>query len=150
MSEQPLPESHTLGVRRAVPRDAARLARMVAALFEHSVASAIDPFTPAHIPKNLIEVAKWFRALCRDDSALVLVIESGGQPVGFLKGHRQAPYAVPSRIEQVGYISMVWVEPEFRRQGAARLLVEEAEAAFHEQGVGQMERPQLFTRFRCD
>jgi ribosomal protein S18 acetylase RimI-like enzyme len=128
-----------ISVRPAQARDARTLARMASALFEQSVASARDPFTRSHIPQSLMEVAKHFRALCRDDAAILLVAESAGHIVGFIEGHRRPPYVASSGIAEVGYIAMLWVDPGCRLRGAARELVRSAEGAFLAQGLAHLE-----------
>lgn len=71
-----------------------------------------------------------------DPTALVLVAERGGHPVGFLYGeelHRPAnPFTAEMRVL---YIEQVAVLPERRRSGVGRALFHAAEAAAARRGL---------------
>lgn len=107
-------------VRPVTPSDRAGWLRMREALWpgapgEH--AGEIDRFFAGESPEPLA----------------VLVAERRGRLVGFaeLSIH---PYAEGCETDRVGYLEGWWVDPDNRRQGVGRALVEAAERWAREQG----------------
>jgi ribosomal protein S18 acetylase RimI-like enzyme len=58
---------------------------------------------------------------------LVIVAESGGEPIGCVIGTRVAP--------SVGHVSGMYVRPEFRRRGTGRMLLAAIGGVFAERGI---------------
>jgi ribosomal protein S18 acetylase RimI-like enzyme len=79
---------------------------------------------------------EFFLAKVGDPSALVLVAERGGHPVGFLYGQELHRPANPFTVEvTVLYVEQVAVLPERRRSGVGRALFHAAEAAAAKRGL---------------
>ena len=81
--------------------------------------------------------AKWAGERLRDQASCVLVAEAGADYVGYLLGHigeaqpifKQRTYAV---------ITDVFVDPELRRKGIGRRLVEEAVSFFKSREISHV------------
>ncbi|HID11416.1 MAG TPA: GNAT family N-acetyltransferase [Candidatus Latescibacteria bacterium] len=69
------------------------------------------------------EVHSYLRWLYRGDPEMFLVAYNGGEPVGFLSGHR---YWYDRQLGEVGNIHEFVVDPEFHRRGIGRALLREA------------------------
>lgn len=76
----------------------------------------------------------WF---ARTDAATFLAERDDGSLCGFIEvGAR--PYAEGCDTSPVGYIEGWWVDPDMRRQGVGRALVDAAETWAREQGYSEM------------
>ena len=73
--------------------------------------------------------AKWAGARLRDEYSCVLVVEVGGEVVGYLLGHIDEAQPIYERRRHA-LISDLYVAPEHRRKGIGTKLVEEAFAFF--------------------
>lgn len=107
-------------VRPVTPADRAGWLRMREALW------------PSDPGEHAGEIDRFFRGESREPLA-VLVAERHGRLVGLaeLSIH---PYAEGCDTDRVGFLEGWWVDPDHRRQGIGRALVEAAERWAREQG----------------
>lgn len=71
------------------------------------------------------------------DTQLVLVAEDDGELIGFLEASIR-PFVEDCQTENVGYLEGWWIEPEYRRKGIGRELVNQAENWAREKGCKEM------------
>jgi aminoglycoside 6'-N-acetyltransferase I len=71
------------------------------------------------------------------ETQLVLVAEAGDKLVGFLEASIR-PFVEDCHTDNVGYLEGWFVEPEFRRRGVGKTLVQEAEKWARRKGASEM------------
>ena len=114
---------------------------LVAALWslitEHH--ATIDPlYRMRHGPVAEGELRELLRALHRDPDAEILVYDRQGAPVGLCIVRIDTAAPILEETERAE-ITDLGVRPEMRRQGIARLLVDEAQAWVRDRGVARIE-----------
>jgi|GEM_PF-2142588 len=131
-----------ISIRPATQADVAWLASCLIAVarsVRDRAGSAYNSYLPDAVTPREFEYVLGFLAA---EKRLALVAElapetsgSADRRIGCLLAEI-APSATPSlHADPTGTIAACWVAPEFRRQGVARALVEQAEAWFRRQGV---------------
>jgi ribosomal-protein-alanine N-acetyltransferase len=105
-----------VNVREATPADEPTLLELTEAIFGENWDR---PWRPPEITSRLFE-----------GKLVLLAEEDGGEPVGYAFGE----------LDPQGYahINIVYVRPEFRRQGVTRALLAEFASRAREQGMGHM------------
>jgi ribosomal protein S18 acetylase RimI-like enzyme len=105
-----------VNVREATPADEPTLLELTEAIFGENWDR---PWRPPEITSRLFE-----------GKLVLLAEEDGGEPVGYAFGE----------LDPQGYahINIVYVRPEFRRQGVTRALLAEFASRAREQGIGHM------------
>ncbi|QDU43461.1 putative acetyltransferase [Symmachiella dynata] len=91
---------------------------------------------PTQVDDSIRELAS--RYIC-DDDRIALVVESEGQLIACLLGEIRQPSLTAANLGDVGFISICWVEPQFRNSGCAAKLVSEAEEWFCSRGIELLE-----------
>ncbi|MGQ0679289.1 MAG: GNAT family N-acetyltransferase [Actinomycetota bacterium] len=86
---------------------------------------------PAEVGSREISIADWHLS---HTSAFALLCVEDQDMIGCIFGH-VGPSTVPWSNRIVGHISVCWVEPAYRRQGIALLLVKAAEEQIRSRGV---------------
>lgn len=86
-----------------------------------------------------------FAAQLESGNEVMFLAESGGRTIGIIRcvEAAAAPFLVPDRY---CYVSSVFVEPDFRRHGVLRLLVERGIAWCAQRGLGEMRLHSVGTR----
>lgn len=83
----------------------------------------------------------WLKGQVKNSSSVFLVVEvePSSSPLlgGFLIATTEAEIPI-YRIQNYGFIHDLWVEPDYRRSGVARQLVERAIAEFRHMGIEQI------------
>lgn len=106
-------------VRRASDADRAQYQRMRLALWPDCAESDID---------------SWF---ARDDAATFVAVRPDGSLCGFVEvGSR--PYAEGCESSPVGYIEGWWVDPDVRRTGVGRALLDVSESWARRRGYTEI------------
>jgi RimJ/RimL family protein N-acetyltransferase len=126
-------------LRPATPDDVPAILPMVAQLAR--LHESWDPAKYGYLPEPAEMYRSWLRSRATDPQSVFLVAErEPGQLVGFIVGtvEREIPIY---RVEKFGFIHDLWVEPEYRHEGAGRQLAMLAIEKFRELGVPQV---------RCD
>jgi len=77
----------------------------------------------AYAYTSLWEVRSYLRWLYRGDPEMFLVAYEGGEPVGFISGHR---YWHDRQLGEVGNIHELVVDPDFQGMGIGKALLSEA------------------------
>ncbi len=112
----------TVRVRPVVRKDAAAWLRMRRALWPEEDggwhATEIDEFLAGRLKMPL---------------AVLVAVDSGDCPIGFVELFIR-PYAEDCETDRVAYLEGWYVEPEHRRQGLGRALIEASEQWGREQG----------------
>ena len=112
----------TVRVRPVVRKDAAAWLRMRRALWPEEDgawhAREIDEFLAGRLKMPL---------------AVLVAVDSGDRPIGFVELFIR-PYAEDCETDRVAYLEGWYVEPEHRRQGLGRALMEASEQWGREQG----------------
>jgi L-amino acid N-acyltransferase YncA len=80
---------------------------------------------------------RWIGQVAEDPRATLLVAEENGQVVGFISVtiERDPPIYV---CEEFGLVREWWVQPQFRRRGAGRALLQHAAEELARVGVAQL------------
>ena len=78
----------------------------------------------------------WLRRTVENPDGAFFVAEEEGRLVGFVLGQVQEEYALYT-TGRYGMLHELWVEPEWRRQGIARQLMQAALDLFRQVGVHQ-------------
>jgi aminoglycoside 6'-N-acetyltransferase I len=105
----------TFRIRSATKEDTASWVRMRDALWpEHASAS------------HATEVARYFAGLLSMPLEALIAVDDEGRAIGFAELSIRA-YAEDCETDRVGYLEGWYVEPEFRRRGVGRALVDAAE-----------------------
>ncbi len=89
------------------------------------------------VPNAHVRYAEWFRRLSDTGQGVFLVAEEDGRIGGFAFGAIQEEYKM-YRLNRYGMLHDLWVEPQHRRQGMGRALVEAALDRFRQAGVPQV------------
>jgi aminoglycoside 6'-N-acetyltransferase I len=110
-------------VRRFTDADWSEWLRMSLALFPHHSAGELEPGM------------REFRA--RADAAIFIAERSDGSACGYVEVGARA-YADGCETSPVGYIEAWYVDPDVRRAGLGRALLEAAEGWAREQGYREM------------
>lgn len=106
-------------VRRATNADRAAYQRMRLALWPDCAESDID---------------EWF---ARDDAATFVATRPDGSLCGFVEAGSR-PYAEGCDSSPVGYVEGWWVDPDVRRHGVGRALLDAAESWARGRGYTEM------------
>ena len=84
------------------------------------------------------ERADEFRSIIASDDAAVFIAEADGQPVGFAQCGLRHDYVEGKDSDgPVGYLEGVYVEPDYRRRGLARMLASACEDWAREKGLAE-------------
>jgi GNAT superfamily N-acetyltransferase len=81
----------------------------------------------------------WFRKTIENQDAIVYVADQGGTLAGFVIGNLSKPFVETKTIDRIGRIEVCWVEPEFRKKGLTRQLIEQIESWFKGRGAKYVE-----------
>ncbi len=130
-------------VREAVPEDEGALTAMVAALQEHE-RRLVPWMRPGHemAAQHLAHLRR--RAEEREGRIFVATAEDpalGTTLLGFVACHveEEGPTEVEPGARRYGWIAELYVVPEARRRGIARVLVERACAHFARRGIARVD-----------
>ncbi|MGR5239099.1 N-acetyltransferase family protein [Vibrio alfacsensis] len=85
-----------------------------------------------------IEQEKSIARYLDNPECLVFVAKNEDDIIGFISGHFCELISTVSKPVMMGSIDELYVLPEYRKQGAAKALVERMEATFLDYGVKQM------------
>ena len=109
-------------VRPVTRADASRWALMREALWPDETRQAHDE-----------EITRFFAGELRMPLAVLVAVDDGGAPVGFVELSIRA-YAEDCRTDRVAYLEGWYVDPDHRRRGVGRALVRAAEDWGRRQG----------------
>jgi GNAT superfamily N-acetyltransferase len=124
----------SVGIRRARAGDMAFIVELWQKMMDEL--SAVDG-RYALKPGADILWAKWVGLRLRDSGSCVIVAEKDGRYVGYLVAHTDESHPI-FRDRVHGLVTDIYVEPELRRRGTGRRLVEEAAAFFRGLGVAEL------------
>jgi GNAT superfamily N-acetyltransferase len=126
-----------VSVRAAIPKDAAYIAAAMVKIPAHI--SRLDPYV-AGLPKKVNQVEMEYAQFCIEaPNSIVLVAQDDEKTLGCLVGELRETSMPPSGLGEVGYIDVIWVEPDSRGSGVATALVAHAERWFDSKGVDTIE-----------
>lgn len=124
-------------IRRVEPRDEAAIARLWQALSDYHM--QLDRRLPVPTRGAAAQYAARLLEQRDDPFTRAFVAEVGGQVVGYVLGAVIDLQSDLFEYVDTGFIADVYVDPEYRRQGIARRLVETITRWFTEQGVRHVE-----------
>jgi ribosomal protein S18 acetylase RimI-like enzyme len=124
-------------IRRVEPRDEAAIARLWRALSDYHV--RLDRRLPVPTPGAAQQYAARLLEQRDDPLTRAFVAEVDGKVVGYLLGAVIDLQSDLFEYENTGFIADVYVDPEYRRQGIARRLVETISEWLAEEGVRHVE-----------
>jgi ribosomal protein S18 acetylase RimI-like enzyme len=78
----------------------------------------------------------WFTSMAGTSEGAFFVAEQDGRIVGFVFGQIQEEYKM-YRLNRYGMLHDLWVEPAYRRRGAAKALIRAVLDRFRQAGVTQ-------------
>jgi GNAT superfamily N-acetyltransferase len=123
-------------IRRATVADAELLAKLNGFVHDVHVAERPDQFKPT----EPAELTHWFRERLGQATTLAWIAEESGRPVAFALAmhHRRAatPFAPPRDWFEVDQVA---VDPEYRRRGIGRQLLEIAIVAARDLRIPEVE-----------
>ncbi|CAG0968547.1 phosphinothricin acetyltransferase [Phycisphaerales bacterium] len=127
-------------IRPATPADVPAVLPMVAAICAHH--EALDPERFAMLPDVVQRYERWLPQRAADPRSIFLVADSTGHStppaiVGFIVGSMERNIPI-YRLDEFAYLHDLWVQPDFRRQGVATALLNEAIARFRAIGAKQI------------
>lgn len=122
-------------LRPATPDDVPSILPMVAALA--ALHESWDPQRFDYRPETAAMYDGWLRGHATNPKSVFLVAERQGRVVAFLIGTVERTIPI-YRLEQVGFIHDLWVDPGYRHEGIGRLIAMRAIELFREKGVVQM------------
>lgn len=123
-------------IRAATAADVPAVLPMVAAICAHH--ERLDPSRFGMLPDVVQRYERWLPQRANDPRSVFLVADVGEPPrvAGFIVATTEANIPI-YQLTEFAYLHDVWVEPEFRRHGIAKALVEEACGRFRAMGVRQ-------------
>lgn len=131
------PLTAAVTIRPVEPRDEAAIVRMWQALTDYHV--ALDPRMPPAAPGGAERYAERVLKRRDDPQMRALVAEVDGEVVGYLLGAVMDLHPDIFQHVDVGFIADVYVDPDHRRRGIARQLVDTINTWFAEHGVTHTE-----------
>ncbi len=121
--------------RSATPADIRGILPMVGAIC--AMHEKLDPERYAMLPDVVARYERWLPQRITDSRSVLLVGEVDNRLAGFLVAGIETNIPI-YRLTEFAFIHDVWVEPEFRRQGVAGALVDEAIQRFKDIGIRQV------------
>lgn len=123
-------------IRPATPEDVPAVLPMVAAVC--AMHERLDAARYAMLPDVVERYRRWLPIRAADPRSVFLVAEADDPALlaGFLVAAIEKSIPI-YRLDEFAFIHDMWVEPAFRRRGAARALVEAAVDRFRAMGVSQ-------------
>jgi GNAT superfamily N-acetyltransferase len=122
-------------IRRASKADVIVLSQWVQKLLTHVRESSSDIYVRDLDEDSEEKAKKKLEKRMDSGDGVILVAENGGIPIGFIMGEIATPFIAESRIKRIGYISACWVEPEERRKGVGRDLLQAIENWFRKKDI---------------
>lgn len=121
--------SHNYQFREAQPDDISLLTEWTLELMKHeSVENSLEVPLKSDVDEK---IAAWLSTLITSDNALYIIAETEEKvPCGCILGILQLAPNDFVDCAVHGLIQMIWVTPEFRRDGLARQLLEHMEQTF--------------------
>jgi GNAT superfamily N-acetyltransferase len=124
-------------VRRVEPRDEEAIARLWRALSDYHV--RLDRRLPVPTDGAAEQYAARLLEQRDDPSTRAVVADVDGRVVGYLLGAVIDLQSDLFEYVDTGFIADIYVDPEYRRQGIARRLVEAINGWFADEGVRRVE-----------
>lgn len=97
---------------------------------------AEDPVKYPFLPEPEKRYRGWLSRCVNDPDAVFLVADDNGTIAGFLVATVEDEIPI-YRVKRYAFVQDIWVEPSYRRHGAARGLLQEAIERFRDKGVEQ-------------
>lgn len=127
-------ESRTgeLAVRLATVADLPFIVRGASALAEQESQQGMTLPLQPDFPQR---IEQYFANLIALPTALVIIAERQGKPLGYIAGSLQSMPNDFTTAALYGLVQVLWIEPEARRLQLGKTLVEMFEATLRDQGV---------------
>jgi ribosomal protein S18 acetylase RimI-like enzyme len=89
------------------------------------------------LPNPAQRYESWLNRLIPNSRDLCLIAEVDQQQIGFLIGTIEQEVPI-YHLQEYAFIHDLWIEPEYRRGGIAKQLVQQAIAHFRQLGIAQI------------
>jgi len=122
-------------IRPATSADVEAVLPMVAAIC--NMHERLDPPRYAMLPDVVDRYRWWLPKRAEDPRSVFLVADTSPGLAGFLIATVEQNIPI-YQLKKFGFIHDVWVDPQHRRSGIARALVEEAANRFRAMGITQL------------
>ncbi len=127
-------------IRPATPTDVPAVLPMVTQIC--ALHESWDAAKYGFLPNPAQRYDRWLRAQATSDRSIFLVAEressdAPGELVGFIIATIETEIPI-YRLKDYGFIHDLWVEPDYRRLGVGRQLVEQTLQALAHQGIQQV------------
>ena len=122
-------------IRLAKHKDISILTKWRNKLLKHIEATTYDAYFQG---LGKLSEKKWtsvFRKSIEAKDSIIFIAEYNNGPSGFIMGKITRPFFEESKIKNIGYVHLCWVDPDARNKGLARSLVREIEKWFKEKGI---------------
>jgi GNAT superfamily N-acetyltransferase len=131
-----MPTKNEVRLRRAIVADADLLAHLNRFVHDLHVVRRPDQFKPT----EPAELARWFRERLGQPTTQAWIAEESDRPVGFaLAMHHQRPPTPFAPARDWFEIDQIAVDPEYRKRGIGRWLLDTAIAAARDLGIREVE-----------
>jgi GNAT superfamily N-acetyltransferase len=129
-------------LRRATVEDASTFRQLLGRLHSHMATSINDPLISQNAESFFPAYDEWFDRSIRWNSAVV-VLAQDADVIGFAAGDIQPTWLGYGEFQGSGVLSLIWVEPPYRRRGIAKLLVAAVEEWLREKGMPLIQIPYM-------
>jgi hypothetical protein len=108
--------------RKAKKEDIPILCSWINKLVQHVSIVTSDEYLFAANKINTVELFKTIQKDIKSPKSVIIIGEINKKPICFIKGSIGKSFVSDSKIKQIGYIEMCWIEPTERKKGIARQL----------------------------
>ncbi|BCL34984.1 GNAT family N-acetyltransferase [Nostoc sp. MS1] len=122
-------------IRPATPTDVPAVLPMVAKICALHESWDVDKYGFLPYPEKRYE--KWLTRLTNQERSVFLVADNQGQLVAFIVATVEQEIPI-YRTKEFAFIHDLWVEPEYRKQGIAKQIVQQTIQRLRQIGVEQI------------
>ena len=122
-------------LREANANDLHSLVNIMEGLVNYVQDSTNDPYINDIERDKQKNFRPWFEKAFSNPDSTIFIAEVDDRIAGFISGTLSEPFVNTTTIGRIGQIGVCWVEPEFRKRGYSRALVNTIESWFEGRGV---------------
>ena len=122
-------------LREANTNDLHWLVNIMEGLVNYVQDSSNDPYIDDIERDKQKNFRPWFEEALSNPDSTVIIAEVDDHIAGFISGTLSKTFVDTTTIGRIGQIGVCWVEPEFRKRGYSRALVNTIESWFDGRGI---------------